>query len=699
MLSKRLPVLRPYWFGSFILLLVLLPLPFGANRPWASDLFGVLAGVLLLARLWAAPDRPAPTGAVPRLRLALAALGFAVVAAWALLQIAPFTPLAWHHPLWLEAAHLLGPTSGAISVDPGTTREALVRLLGYVAFFLLAFFAGRDRERAKVIVRALGLAALAYALYGLIAQSAGSTTILWFKKWAYEGFLTSTFVNKNSYATYAGLGFLCSLAMVRQRVKHIVIKDPVLAKASYAAAWFASLSLRDYVYFLSPVLVLGALALTGSRGGVLSTLVGVVTLLITMAIFRRWPIKQWALLLTGIAFIFSLFVMMGGDALLNRMQDDAIGSDTATRLAAYELVKQAITDNPWLGFGLGSFDGAFRLYRDATLPLWFQHAHNDYLEMMMDLGVPAALLLFLSIGLMVSCCLQGVLRRKRDAIYPSLAVAATALVATHSLMDFSMHIPAVAATYAVLLGLGVAQSGSTRQADAPLQSLEIVPKPVPRPVIQRPAPQPPATKVPAAKVQRDAPKKTIVRPSQTHGKPKGRRAFLSSEETRIIEEELENNIWDQPVAFTPPPVVSAPEPESLPTLPVVEESLLIAEPEIEEPAFEPEVELAESKPEVEVLPEVEIQPEPEPEAEETLLVREPEGEETKPELEVLIREPVLEAVLDSESLVSEPVVEVLSEKKTPPEPVSEATKLTEEQDALVPKKPSPRSRRRPRKKR
>lgn len=477
---------RPAWFWSFLLLLVLIPLPFGANRLWASDLLGALSGCLLFAMLlMPMPDLP---GKPPRLRLFAAGAGFTLVTLWEFAQTLSFTPEAWHHPLWADAARLLGVSGGAISLAPDLFPETLVRFLAPPAIFLLAFHAARDRDNAKLIVRALAVAGVFYALYGLLAQAAGGDSILWYKKWAYQGFLTSTFVNKNSYAAYAGLGLLCSIVFVRDRIRHLRVKDPVLAQRSYFAALFASLSLADYAVLLSPAVFLAALALTGSRAGVASTFCGVIVLFLALAIFKRWSFKKWAILVGAILLLFVLFVGLGGDALLTRLENQRLGEDSATRLAAYALTKQAVADNPWFGFGLGSFDHAFRLYRDSTLPVWFHHAHNDYLEMMMDLGVPAAFLLFLSIGLMVSCCVEGVFRRKRDAIYPALAVAASALIGTHVMVDFSLHIPAIAATYAALLGLGVAQSFSSREEKKQAQNLAFRPAPPQK----KPAPLPPS---------------------------------------------------------------------------------------------------------------------------------------------------------------------------------------------------------------
>ncbi|MDD3182636.1 MAG: O-antigen ligase family protein [Alphaproteobacteria bacterium] len=452
------------WVSAFILLLALLPLPFGGNRPWASDLLAVLSGLLLVNMLWAERNVEFISGNALRKRILTSAALFTFVVIWGFIQIIPWVPTGWQHPLWNEAANVLGPLKGSISVDPGRFPESLLRLASYVAAFLLAYGACRNAQNAKRLVHMLALAGVLYALYGIIVESTGSNMILWYKKWAYEGFVTSTFVNKNSYATYAGLSLLCCMTFLFHHFGSFVPKDPVLARSSKTMAIIASLGIRDYAYILCPILLIAALALTGSRGGTISTLLGSTAFLAAFAAHKKWKIRHWFSLLIVAGLLFLAFVGIGGETFLLRVDEQAIHNDAAMRAAGYKLTMQALHDNPWLGFGLGTFDSAFRLYRDASLPLWFHHAHNDYLEMMMDLGIPSACLLFAAMGLMISCTITGIRRRRRDGVYPALAIGASVLVGTHALFDFSMHIPAIAATYAAILGVGVAQSTSSRSS-------------------------------------------------------------------------------------------------------------------------------------------------------------------------------------------------------------------------------------------
>jgi O-antigen ligase len=132
--------------------------------------------------------------------------------------------------------------------------------------------------------------------------------------------------------------------------------------------------------------------------------------------------------------------------------------ETEGRPRIFELTVEAIRDWPVFGTGLGTFRDIFPLYRTEDILVSVAQAHCDYLETIVELGLPAAILLFLSIASLLWICLRGVQRRRRNAVFPCIGVGATTLVAVHSLFDFSLQMPGVTATYWLLMGAAVAQS-------------------------------------------------------------------------------------------------------------------------------------------------------------------------------------------------------------------------------------------------
>ncbi len=84
----------------------------------------------------------------------------------------------------------------------------------------------------------------------------------------------------------------------------------------------------------------------------------------------------------------------------------------------------------------------------------------------MELGWPAAAALYSGLALLVLRCVQGRSLEGRRAVYPAVLASCSVLVAVHSLVDFSLEMPANAATYALLLGVGCAQAVRGRAAAA-----------------------------------------------------------------------------------------------------------------------------------------------------------------------------------------------------------------------------------------
>ena len=100
--------------------------------------------------------------------------------------------------------------------------------------------------------------------------------------------------------------------------------------------------------------------------------------------------------------------------------------------------------------------------RAGTAEAYFlDKAHSTYLQMVMGLGWPAAAALYAGLGLLALRSL-----RARSAVYPAVLASCSVLVGVHALVDFSLEMPANAATYALLLGVGCAQAVQARRGAA-----------------------------------------------------------------------------------------------------------------------------------------------------------------------------------------------------------------------------------------
>jgi O-antigen ligase len=189
-------------------------------------------------------------------------------------------------------------------------------------------------------------------------------------------------------------------------------------------------------------------------------------LVLSSMIAGKRSTTRWAYAgLLAIGLITIILFLVNGDTLQARFNQlvEAGGIDEI-RQALWASAEHMIGDAPWLGLGLGTFENAYPMYADQVYPFVMDKVHNDYLELAAGWGLPATIAWISAIGWCAFLCVRGVFVRRRHRIYPLVAAGATALVAFHSAFDFSLQIPAVALTYAVILGLGLAQAFPTRNA-------------------------------------------------------------------------------------------------------------------------------------------------------------------------------------------------------------------------------------------
>jgi O-antigen ligase len=444
-------------FAALMVGLAFAPFWLGSNRPiaWGVNAiyYGSLAILYEAALLWSGRTHP-----VALRRIWFPALAFMSVVVWSLLQTAPFMPESWRHPIWRMASDALGePIAGAISVNPDLTILAVTRLLTCGLVFWLSLQLCRSERRARAMVKGIALIGLGYAVYGILAFFVWPDTILWFDKEHYRGSLTSTFVNRNSYATYAGIGVLCALACGLGAFQRLT--PPTMADKGQKVAALVAAILGPGGAWIATASIIGiALMLTGSRGGIASSLMGVLVFASLAAVRgQERPIAMSVGLLLMVCAISGAFFSFG-DTLVNRLRSDGIASND--RLAVYALTWRAILDAPWTGTGYGAFQDVLKMYRDNTLPppYFWDRAHDTYLELLQGLGIPVSVIFMLGTGSLVQRCASSSVTAREDVMAPLAAAAGSVIVFTHALVDFSLQVQAVALTWSALIGSGVAQS-------------------------------------------------------------------------------------------------------------------------------------------------------------------------------------------------------------------------------------------------
>jgi hypothetical protein len=243
---------------------------------------------------------------------------------------------------------------------------------------------------------------------------------------------------------------------------------------------------RVLLLFLAVSNVIG-IALTISRGGLMGLAVGMtlMAVLISILVLRAYPHALLRLLLGGTVLIgLGALVVIGvfSEQLMKRAS--SLGNEQTLSDPRQYIWKAALAQTPGSSLtGTGSrmfYDGCIQFRTPDTPPHLkdAQFVHNDWLQLFTDYG-------WIGLGLGVMVIVfhfkEGLRflnwhlseRFARNAMLTSRnlghvvgAMAALAAVLSHALVDFHLHIPAVALTSSLLLGF-LANPGITSAPSAP----------------------------------------------------------------------------------------------------------------------------------------------------------------------------------------------------------------------------------------
>lgn len=444
------------FLALFVTGLAWVPFWLGSNRLFAWGINGIvfpgLAALYELSLLLRAKPRP-----VALRHVGVSAFLFTVVAAWVLIQNATFAPLGWQHPIWQLASDALGQKiAGRISVDPDLTALALLRLLTAASTFWLALQLCSDAGRARILIWSVVGISACYAVAGIFALSFMPNGRL-FAGLGRSELVTATFVNQNHYATFAGIGLIAAVGAVLRLYRRELGNTGRLWQLRIAAL-IRTTGSNGALPLACASVIMTALLLTGSRGGIIATGLGVLVLLIQNVGLKRGSSWNEALLILVAALLVGVAFMGFGDVVVGRLT--ASGLYDQGRPAVLIVTIRSILSSPILGFGYGTFSSAFPMFRDDTTGIvgFWDKAHDTYIEVFQGLGLLFGSMLILCVGVLVWDCLKASRGRRRGATIPAIAASASFLVGAHALIDFSLQIQAVALTYMAVLGAGVAQT-------------------------------------------------------------------------------------------------------------------------------------------------------------------------------------------------------------------------------------------------
>ncbi len=340
------------------------------------------------------------------------------------------------------------PPTWTISLDPDATRNRVVQLLALLALFAVVRYAIASPAAFRRLAVACTInGALLSALALAQRFSSSPETIYWI--YPSLGSAYGPFVCKNNFPDYVnvclflGIGLLLQSPMLKHDGKSIGERIVELGQNPTTLWLIAGVGL-----------MVTGIMFSMSRGGAIALAGGSICCLALAHWTRRF--RAGLSLLTLIALLaLGTTVWFGVDAVGQRLGTLAGNDPNQSRQELWARTVPLAGRFALWGTGFGTFETVEPLTRkpgDERLLFW-EHAHNDYLEALIEGGFINLSLVVLAVAFTIRSGLRA-FHRLRDHPDGAMAIGGicgfTAVV-LHSFGDFGVHIPAVAVLVTVLL--------------------------------------------------------------------------------------------------------------------------------------------------------------------------------------------------------------------------------------------------------
>ena len=279
------------------------------------------------------------------------------------------------------------------------------------------------------------------ALFAVLQSLSSNGKAYWLWEPHSVGWIYGPYVNHNHYAGLMEMLFPIPLVMAL---------TPHVPRRWRAVPLFAAMLMAATIF------------LSGSRGGMIAVLVQAVVLGIFLGLRKN---RRTACMAGCTLLVVALLMFwIGGSGAVERLT--SIHNEAKTelaggiRLAIDRDALRMFRDKPVLGWGLGTFSVVYPQFRSFYSDKFVNEAHNDYLQLLVEMGS----LGFLTALWFLVLTFRGALKKMGDWSWDfNGAVALAALLGcsgllVHSFLDFNLQIPANAALFYVLCAIAAADT-------------------------------------------------------------------------------------------------------------------------------------------------------------------------------------------------------------------------------------------------
>ncbi len=461
-------------FFLFIFILVFAPLAFATVEVWSLCIVEISISFLMILLLWYQFREQMQFVAVPGI------IPLVLLLLWMLFQLVPLPPSLLVH-LSPGSFEVYRPVYEALdsqrwlplTVNQKATLHETIRIASYVLMYIITIqllTSGKYLRRTVEVV--VGLTII-IAFFAIIQRYTSPEHIYWFRSVPGGGTPFGPWVYRSQYSGFMAMVLPLIIGLFLYFKPRIEEEEPLQARIVTMLTAHGS-NLRIFLSF-GVVLVLLSILLSLSRGGILVTLLSILVFFYLLS--KKSSLQFWPVLVIVSGSVVLFFITFGSEEISWKFSNTFTeeGEWNLSRLATWTDTLEIIKDFWLTGTGFGTFVDIFPVYKTIPSNSVYDHAHNDYLELLTDGGVIGFILVVWFIVVVLKGGWQKI-RRRRDNFSILIGIAALVGICSmlfYSFTDFNMKNGADGLYFFFLCGLLVSasntrfhyQSNSTLLAD------------------------------------------------------------------------------------------------------------------------------------------------------------------------------------------------------------------------------------------
>ncbi len=300
-----------------------------------------------------------------------------------------------------------------ISLHPYRTLSNMIQIVYGVTVFMPFYFLVRNRLSIERTIKIFSLFGFILAFFALIQMATWNGKIYWVRE-VTSGTPFGPFVNRNHYAGFIDMLILptIGIAFTRQRKE------------------------KQVLFGFFAVIMVVSVFMSLSRAGIISFIISFAVFSLFI-IYKKFRYNKKVAIAIFLSVIVSYLIYLGVDPVIERFYHTDLTREE--RFTLWADTYKGFKDFILTGSGLGTFLNVFPLYSSKPSTIIYDHAHNDYIEFLIEAGIIGVILIFTFSYYYIKHAIKGIWKGDLGIIRISL-VSSIISILIHSIFDFNLHI-------------------------------------------------------------------------------------------------------------------------------------------------------------------------------------------------------------------------------------------------------------------